>query len=336
MHRVIGERSLGETNFSGPDACEMYANLVRARRFDERVRGRQRRGWLGGYASFRGREAVQVGTAFAARPADVTVPTRRSDALQLARDVPPAALLRTYRGGGRDADVDAAVFPRTGTTGAGLPIAVGAAMARDYADEAGVALAFLSAATANEGDFHEACNFAGVFDAPCVFVCESDGGDGAEAVRRTPAPTVAERASAYGFEGVRVDGTDVLAVADAVGRALEDAREGGPVLVEAVVEGAVAADEGAGGGDESVDDGAADPLARFEDFLAAAGVVDDAFAAETREAAEAELDRAVAAVESVDGGDPEAAFEHVYADVPPELRAQRAATRESVDGEWPN
>jgi pyruvate dehydrogenase E1 component alpha subunit len=329
----MGERPLGRTDFSGPDACEMYANVVRARRFDGRALARQRQGWLHEYASVRGREAAQVGAAFASTPADALFPTRRSDALRLARGVPPADLLASYRGGPAALSPDASVFPRTSTTGSGLPVAVGAGMARDYAGEDGVALAVLDARATSEGDFHEACNFAGVFEVPCVFFCENDGRGPTRDARATTGPTVAEMATAYGFEGVRVDGTDALAVAEVVAAARADAREGSPVLVEAVTGGADrAGDERRG---DAANDGTgpgSDPLVRLETYLEEAGVVDDAFATETREAADAELDRAVATAASTTA-DPDEMFEHAYADLPSDLRAQRSRAGAAVDAD---
>jgi pyruvate dehydrogenase E1 component alpha subunit len=312
MDRVIGSRRLDGTDFSGPDACEMYANVVRSCRLESRASSLRRRGFLDGCRPVGGLVAAGVGTAFAMRDGDRLFPDRGSTALLLARGDPVADLLvAPPTDPARHADLDTSVFPRLGAAAATLPAAVGATVAADRTGTGGVAVACLDAAATAEGDFHEACNFAGVFDAPCVFVCLNDG------TATTAAPTVASTATAYGFEGVRVDGTDPLAVATVVESALVSAERDSPVLVEAV-------------GDTS----AAAARSRFGAWLKEEGVVDASFAAETREAADAELDRAVAAAE--ERPDAPDVFEHVYADLTPELRAQRAERGTAATGADPN
>jgi pyruvate dehydrogenase E1 component alpha subunit len=94
MHRVIGERSLAETPFDEATARALFEGMVRARAFDERALALQRRGWMSGYPPFRGGEATQVAAARAMRDDDWLFPTYRANAMQLARGVPMADLLR--------------------------------------------------------------------------------------------------------------------------------------------------------------------------------------------------------------------------------------------------
>ena len=344
MHRLIGDRPLSETSFSVPDACEIYANMVRARRFDERALALQRRGWMSGYPPFRGQEAAQIGAAFAMRPDDWLAPTYRSNALQLARDVPPSDILLFRRGRAEyHSDHDVPVFPQSVPIATQLPIATGVGMAQRYAGTDDAVLACFGDGATSEGDFHEALNFAGVFDAPVVFFCENNGWAISMPDRRqTASDTIAVKAEAYGFEGVRVDGNDPLAVAETVEAALSSAREGDPVLVEALTyrQGAhTTADDPSRYRPETPELPewrTRDPLERYEEYLREAGAVDDEFVEQAREAADAELDRAVAVAEEVDPADPADLFDFAYADPSPHLRAQRDAFLASLDDHDPN
>jgi pyruvate dehydrogenase E1 component alpha subunit len=210
-------------------------------------------------------------------------------------------------------------------------------MARNHrgGDEA-ILVCFGDGAT-SEGDFHEGLNFAGVFDAPVVFLCENNGwAISLPRERQTASDTIAGKADAYGFEGVRVDGNDPLAVYETTCDALDSARAGDPVLVESVTyrQGAhTTADDPDRYRDaepELPEWRTRDPLERYEAFLREEGVLDDGFVERVRSEADEELSAAVDAVEAEPPADPDEIFEHVFADVPPGLRGQRAAMRESA------
>ena len=335
MYRVIGDRSLAETPFDAEAARTLYADMVRVRRFDERALALQRRGWMSGYPPFRGQEASQVGAAHAMREDDRLFPTYRSNALQIARGVPMSDVFLFRRGHPEfHSDHDVPVFPQAVPIATQIPHAAGAGMAADYRGDDHAALACFGDGATSEGDFHEGMNFAGVFDAPVVFFCENN--DWAISVpreRQTASDSIAVKAEAYGFEGVQVDGNDPLAVRGVVEKALESARGGDPVLIESLTyrRGAHTTADDPGRYREEEPDlpewRARDPLDRYEEFLREAGVADDAFVEESREAAEAAVDEAVAAAEDVGAPDPDDAFDHVYADLPPELRGQREELR---------
>ncbi|MFC4357602.1 thiamine pyrophosphate-dependent dehydrogenase E1 component subunit alpha [Halobium salinum] len=335
MHRVIDEGSLGDTLIPPEQARDIYRDMVRTRRFDERALALQRRGWMSGYPPYRGQEASQVGAAHAMDEDDWLFPTYRSNAFQVARGVPPADLLRFRRGGPEfDSEHGHEVFPQAVPIATQIPHATGAGMARNYAggDEAMV-VCFGDGAT-SEGDFHEGLNFAGVFDAPVVFFCENnEWAISLPRDRQTMSETIAEKANAYGFEGVRVDGNDPLAVYETVSDALASARAGDPVLVESLTyrRGAhTTADDPSRYRDEEPDLPewrTRDPLDRYEAFLREEGVLDDAFVESVREEADEELSAAVRAVEDEPPSDPDDVFEYVFADLPDELRGQREELR---------
>ncbi|WP_224448844.1 thiamine pyrophosphate-dependent dehydrogenase E1 component subunit alpha [Haloprofundus salilacus] len=338
MHRLIDERSLSESPFSPDDARAAYVDLVRTRRFDERALALQRRGWMSGYPPYLGQEASQVGAAHAMADDDWLFPTYRSNALQIARGVPMSDILRYRRGYPEyHSDHDVPVFPQAVPIASQIPHAVGAGMARDYRENDEAMLVCFGDGATSEGDFHEALNFAGVFDAPVVFFCENNGwAISLPRKRQTASESIAVKAEAYGIEGVQADGNDPLAVRDAVEQGLEAARAGTPVLIESLTyrRGAhTTADDPSVYRDDDPDLPewrTRDPLERFEEFLRAEGVVDDAFVEEVYENANEELAEAVETAESGPRTDPDELFDFVYEELPPELEAQREAMHDSI------
>ena len=183
----------------------------------------------------------------------------------------------------------------------------------------------------SEGDFHEGLNFAGVFDAPVVFFCENNGwAISLPRERQTASETIAQKAPAYGFDGVRVDGNDPIAVYETVRDALEAARDGEPVLVESLTyrRGAhTTADDPSRYRDDREDLPAwrtADPVERYERFLAEEGVLDEETIASVRAEADAELEAAVEAASARPAPDPSEIFAHVYAEPDDRLADQQA------------
>ncbi len=330
MHRVIADTSLSESRVSTDDAVACFRDMVRARRFDERAIALQRRGWMSGYPPFAGQEASQVGGAHALADEDWLVPTYRSNAMQLAFGVPMRDILLFRRGYPEySSDHDLNVFPQSVPIATQIPHAVGLGMAADYAGSSDAVCCYFGDGATSEGDFHEGLNFAGVFDAPVVFFCENNGwAISLPRERQTASATIAEKAEAYGFEGVRVDGNDPLAVREVVTDALASARNGDPVLVESLTyrQGAHTTSDDPSryrdGQQELPDWRTADPLDRYESFLREQGVLDDERVEEIEAETERELDEAVEIAESTPLPDHEDLFECVYDDLPPQLADQ--------------
>lgn len=347
MNRIIGERDLEETPFSAEDARDVYRDVVRARAFDERALALQRRGWMSSWPPYKGQEGSQVGAAAALGEDDWLFPTYRSNAMQVARDVPISDILLFRRGRPEYASGhDVPNFPQAVPIATQIPHAAGAAMAMKYEGERneatrtsedessgsddGAALCYFGDGATSEGDFHEGLNFAGVFDAPVVFFCENnEWAISLPRHKQTAADSIAQKAEAYGFEGVQVDGNDPLAVRETVAEALESAREGNPVLVESLTyrQGAHTTSDDPSQYEETRQDlpdwRTADPLDRYEEYLGEQGVLDEEFVSEVEAEADDELDEAVERAESVEEADPHDVFDRVYADVPPRLREQR-------------
>ncbi|MEM4781950.1 MAG: pyruvate dehydrogenase (acetyl-transferring) E1 component subunit alpha [Halalkalicoccus sp.] len=330
MYRVIDEYSLAETDVGEKRARALYRDMLRARRFDERAIALQRRGWMSGYPPFAGQEASQVGAAHAMAERDWLVPTYRSNAAQIARGVPMSDVLRFRRGYPEFASGhDLPILPQAVPIASQLPHAAGLGVAVNYReDEAAVLCCFGDGAT-SEGDFHEALNFAGVFETPTVFFCENNGwAISVPRERQTASESIAIKADAYGITGTQVDGNDPLAVYAVVREALSKARAGEPVLVESLTyrRGAhTTSDDPSRYRDEEKlpEWRTADPIERYETYLREEGALDDAFIERIEEGTKGELSEAIERAESGPEGDPEELFDPVYETIPPRLADQR-------------
>jgi pyruvate dehydrogenase E1 component alpha subunit len=224
----------------------MYRTMLRIRRFEERVKQLFRDARLRGSVHlYIGEEAVATGACAALRPDDYITSTHRGHGHCIAKggrlDRMMAELYGRETGyckgkGGsmHIADLDSGILGANGIVGAGIPIAVGAALGTRILGRDRVALAFFGDGGANQGAFHEGINFAAVQKLPVVFVCENNLYSQTTPNKYTIAGgSVARRAEAYGIPGERVDGQDVLAVYRSVKAAVDRARAGqGPTLIE--------------------------------------------------------------------------------------------------------
>jgi pyruvate dehydrogenase E1 component alpha subunit len=222
--------------------------LLLTRRLDERGHVLFKQGKLpGSFYTCKGNEAASVGVAAAMAPDDLAAPLHRNLGLHLYRGVEPWRVLCQYMGrvGGTTNGRDSNLRTQDVTPGVGivagashlpsiLPVAVGAALAFRVRGEARVALGWMGDGSSANGTAHESMNFAGVRRLPVVFVIDNN-----QFAYSTPthlnfaSSSLAARGPAYGFEGVVVDGTDVLAVQREAGAAIERARSGGgPTLLE--------------------------------------------------------------------------------------------------------
>jgi pyruvate dehydrogenase E1 component alpha subunit len=235
-----------EAGLDREDLHEVYRNMLVTRGVEERGHILYRQGKIpGSFYTGRGNEAASVGVATAMRPEDVGTPLHRDMGVHISRGVEPWRVFANYMGRsegptkGRDGNVHMAdarlgLIAMVSHLPALLPVAVGAALAVRIREESRVAVAWTGEGAMARGDAHEGMNFAGVRRLPVVFVCDNN-----QWAYSTPTHLeyatehVADRAQAYGFEGVVVDGTDVLAVYREAKRAIEKAREGGgPTLLE--------------------------------------------------------------------------------------------------------
>ena len=318
-------------SLSDRELRRMHELMVLARTFDERALSLQREGRLGTYPSILGQEAAQVGSALALVPADRVFPSFRELGVQLALGYPPARLFQYWAGDerGMKAPEGLNVFPVCVSVGTHIPHAVGAGLALRYRGEPAVAVAYFGDGATSKGDFHEGLNLAGVFSAPVVFICQNNQWAISVPLEgQTAAGTLAQKAVAYGFEGVQVDGNDVLAVYRATSEALERARGGqGPTFIECLtyrIADHTTSDDAARYRDPETVAAwrARDPLLRLERYLAKRGLWDEAYGNDVKRKAAAVIDASVQEMEAVPPAGAAEMFEHTRADLSPRQAAQ--------------
>src|SRR5262245_4191544 len=324
-----------------PDALRrMYRAMLLGRRLDERMLRLQRQGRIGTFAPIKGQEASQIGSVATLQPTDWMVPSFRETAAMLWRGWPIDRILLFFAGyleGGRPGP-DQHDLPITIPVATQLPHAVGLAYGAQYRGDDAVVMVFFGDGATSEGDFHEAMNVAGVWHVPVVFVCQNNQwAISIPLKKQTHSRTIAQKALAYGFPGIQVDGNDILAVYAASREAVDRARGGGgPTLIECVTYRlamhTTADDPSRYRADEEVKAWEAkDPLPRFAAYLEKKNLLE----AGLDEAMEAEIEAAVQRFESAPPPDPLAVFDHAYAKRPPHLDAQREAMVKRLAGDPP-
>jgi TPP-dependent pyruvate/acetoin dehydrogenase alpha subunit len=225
---------------------EMFYWLKLIRGFDERLSILVRQGKVrsGVYTGI-GQEAIIVGTCYGLRREDYICPLHRDLGSFLMKGVEARVMMSqmfaktTGLSKGRDSALHSGVnelgiFGNTSMLGANLPVAAGLALTYKMERADHVVIAYFGEGASNVGDFHEALNFAGVQRLPIVFICENNQYAYSVPLEKTMAiDDVAVRAESYGFDGVAINGNDVLAVYQATQGALARARGGdGPTLIE--------------------------------------------------------------------------------------------------------
>ncbi|MFB6183099.1 MAG: pyruvate dehydrogenase (acetyl-transferring) E1 component subunit alpha [Haloarculaceae archaeon] len=316
----------------------LYEGMWLARHLDERAITLQRQGRLGTYPSLAGQEAAQLGSAAAMADDDWLLYQYREHGAVVARDVGPEYLL--YWMGheiGNEWLADRRIFPLNISIASHLPHATGMAWAAKLTGDDAVVVCHFGDGATSEGDFHEGLNFAGVFDVPAVFVCNNNQyAISVPRKRQTASETIAQKATAYGFDGVQVDGMDPLAVYRVTKAAVEKARNPGedprPTLIEAVQYrfGAhTTADDPSVYRDEAEVERwrRKDPIPRLETFLRERDLLDDERVETIHERCRDRVADLIEAAEAYDP-DPEQLFEHASADPTPRVARQREAFRD--------
>lgn len=321
----------------------LYRHMVMTRLLDERLVALQRQGRIGFHVGSLGEEAAILGSSYAMRPQDFLFPCYREFGAALMRGLELQVFIHNMFGNAKDTVLgrqmpDHYTCRRVGWGSISSPVgtqitqAVGFAWGAQIKKQDLATLVYFGDGATSSSDFHSGMNFAGVFKLKTVFFCRNNGwAISVPTARQTASHTLAEKAAAYGIEGVRVDGNDLFAVVSEVRRALARSIEGlGPTLIEAITYRM--------GGHSTSDDPnryrgtevlepwtSRDPIARVRGYLEHHDLWDD----EREKALSAEVDRdfreAVAVAERTPPPPLESMFEDVYARPPWHLVEQRAA-----------
>lgn len=310
----------------------LYRQMRRARHFDERGWVLYRQGRLGVFPPFGGMEASQVGTAAALTPNDWLFPTYRDTGAALTLGLPIARTLAYWRTSphGWAMPENLKVLPFYIPIATQYPHAVGAALAERRKGTKNVAMAFIGDGGSSEGDFHEALNFAGALNAPCVFILQNNGWAISVPTRtQTRATNLSRRAEGYGIPGVRVDGNDVLATYFVTQQAVQRARSGeGPTLIETVtyrVKPHTVADDPTRYRTDADNAGwdAKDPVIRLRTHLLTEGILTEESDAQLLTEVASEFEAALKEADSYPDPTPAEILDHVFAEPTPQLRRQR-------------
>lgn len=319
---------------------ELYRQLRRVRLLDERLVQLQRQGRVAFHGSCAGQEVAPVAAALALRADDWIFPALRESYAMLVRGYPLERYLAQDFGTSLDPSKGRQmpshqsaravhVVSWSSCIGTQLPQAVGMALAAKKQGKQQIAMAFLGDGATSHPDFHAALNFAGVFQAPCVLVCQNNQFAISVPVERQSANAqLFQKSFAYGIPGERVDGNDAEQVLATLTAAAERARAGhGPSFVECLtyrVGPHSSSDDPSRYRDETVTRAwlERDPVALLRARLLADGTWSDARDAALTAELLAELDRAVEAAELAPPPAVSTLFDDVYAVPPRHLREQ--------------
>ncbi|MEV0113429.1 pyruvate dehydrogenase (acetyl-transferring) E1 component subunit alpha [Streptomyces sp. NPDC050844] len=337
-YRVLGTEAAGKAD--GELLRRLYAELVRGRRYNAQATALTKQGRLAVYPSSTGQEACEVAAALALEERDWLFPSYRDTLAAVARGLDPVRALTLLRGDwhtGYDPR-EHRIAPLSTPLATQLPHAVGLAHAARLKGDDVVALAMVGDGGTSEGDFHEALNFAAVWQAPVVFLVQNNGfAISVPLDKQTAAPSLAHKAVGYGMPGRLVDGNDAAAVHEVLAEAVSRAREGGgPTLVEAVtyrMEAHTNADDATRyRGDAEVEAWRDhDPILLLERELTERGLLDEDGKRVARDAAEVMAADLRERMNQDPELDPMDLFTHVYAEQTTQLREQAAQLRAEIE-----
>jgi pyruvate dehydrogenase E1 component alpha subunit len=321
----------GKPPLTDQETLALYQKMVFIRLADQRALSLQRQGRFGTYAPIWGQEACQVGSAYLLQKGDWIFPAFREIGATLMMGVSLKSFYLYWMGNeiGSRSPEGINVMPVSVPVGSQTLHAVGAAWAAKIKGDKIVTIAYFGDGATSKGDFHEAMNFAGVFKTPTIFFCQNN--QFAISVPRslqTASKTIAQKAIAYGFDGIQVDGNDLFAVIMATKEAVEKARSGaGPTLIEGVTyrfgPHTTADDPTKYRKEEEIEPWKPlDPLVRLRLYLKGRGLWNEEVETRITEEAQKGIDQTVKEAEAVPTPEVEEIFKYVFAEMTPLLKEQ--------------
>ncbi|MBL0871363.1 MAG: pyruvate dehydrogenase (acetyl-transferring) E1 component subunit alpha [Phycisphaerales bacterium] len=337
LDEKLAKTASGEPLLTPEQVLFLYERMVECRQLDEVAFKLQRSGRLFTYPQNKGQEACALGSGFAMRKGqDWLVPCYRENAALFLHGMPMGHVLLFWAGDERGSIIPEGVkiTPIAIPIGTQMLHAAGIAWAQKVRKNDSVVITYFGDGATSEGDFHEAMNFATVFNVPAIFFCQNN--QWAISVPREQqmnSETVAQKGLAYGAQCVQVDGNDIFAVYKATLEARERARQGGGVtLIEAITYRL---------GDHTTADDARryrsadeveswknkDPMIRTRKYLEARGLWDEAKQKSAEERAEAMIKKIADDALNFAPPTTDEMFNYLYAEIPEELRRQRDTLR---------
>lgn len=320
----------------------IYRLMLTARRLDEKCINLQRQGRIGTYGPCRGQEACHCAATIVMDPKDWVVHAFREPSSFYHRGWPLETVLRFWGGyeeGCRPPD-GVNDLPIAVPIASQIPHAMGIAWGMKLRGEKQAVLCYCGDGSTSEGDFHESMNFAGVYNLPLIiFVQNNQWAISIPRKDQTASETIAQKAIAYGFDGIQLDGNDPLAVYVGTEEAVEKARNGGgPTLIEAVTYRlsvhTTADDPKKYRSDEEVKHWEKlDPIPRYQKYLMQRGILDQKLVDEIEKDVQKEILDAVERYEAARDVNPLDCFDYVYHELPAELVAQRQEFKEALEQE---
>lgn len=309
----------------------LYRSMHMGRAFSNKIVALQRQGRATTFGSLVGQEATAIGLAAPLQPQDWLATSYREIASLMVKGVPVSSLIYSFRGYSPAYPKEAHCLPIQIVIATQMLHAVGLAMAAKIAGDPAIAVGVCGDGATSEGDFNEALNFAGVFQAPAVFVVQNNGwAISVPRHKQSAAPTLASRGAGFGVPSVLVDGNDILAVYDVMQQAAERARSGqGPTLIEAItyrIGAHTTADDPTRYRDpvELESWRAKDPIARFQRFLIQRDLLTEDDDRQLIAGVEDEILRAVQEAEAMPVPAPDEFFDYMAETLSPRLEEQRA------------
>jgi pyruvate dehydrogenase E1 component alpha subunit len=324
------EESL-KPDLSDETVLKLYRSMVIIRVADQKAIGLQRQGRFGTYAPVIGQEAAQVGSAYALGKDDWVFPSFRETGVLYMKGVSFKYIFLYWMGdeAGQKVPPDVPVFPVSVPVGTHPLHAVGAGWAARLQGEKICTIAYFGDGATSEGDFHEAMNFAGVFETPTIFFCQNNHyAISVPRKRQCAARTLAQKAIGYGFDGIQVDGNDLFAVYAATREAREKAIAGlGPTMIEAVTyrfgPHTTADDPTKYREDAELQEWRKlDPMLRLQRYLLGKGLWNEEVENKFKAEGDSLVNQAIQDAESVPPPNPEEIFENVFAEMTPTLKEQ--------------
>jgi pyruvate dehydrogenase E1 component alpha subunit len=313
------------------ETLALYRKMLFTRLADQRGLLLQRQGRFGTYAPIWGQEACQIGSAYVLQKGDWIFPAFREIAATLMIGIALKNFMLYWMGNemGSHAPEGINIMPVSIPVGTHIPHAVGTAWAAKLRGDQIVTVAYFGDGATSKGDFHEAMNFAGVFKTPTIFFCQNNQfAISVPRSRQTASATIAQKAIAYGFDGIQVDGNDLFAVIAATKEAVGKARSGGgPTLIEGVTfrfgPHTTADDPTKYRTEKEIEPWKPlDPMIRLRLYLKGKGLWSEEVEQRMAEESQKEIDQAVKDAEAVPPPEVGEIFKYVFAEMTPPLKEQ--------------